>query len=55
MVRADFEEPGHEDVVRKVQRDFQAKNVARSDHAIRVKMEDLLQIATDQILHETGK
>jgi len=55
VVRADFEEPGHEDVVRKVQRDFQAKNVARSDHAIRVKMEDLLQIATDQILHETGK
>jgi hypothetical protein len=55
VVRADFEEPGHEDVVRKVQRDFQAKNVARSDHAIRVKMEDLLQIATDQVLHETGK
>jgi hypothetical protein len=55
VVRADFEEAGHEDVVRHVQRDFQAKNVARSDHAIRVKMEDLLQIATDQILNETEK
>ncbi|MFL5238505.1 MAG: DUF1476 domain-containing protein [Rhizomicrobium sp.] len=55
VVRADFEEPGHEDVVRKLQRDFQAKNVARSDHAIRVKMEDLLQVATDQILNETEK
>jgi hypothetical protein len=55
VVRADFEEPGHEDVVRKVQRDFQAKNVARSDHAIRLKMEDLLQTATDQILHESEK
>src|SRR5690242_641905 len=55
VVRADFEEAGHEDVVRHVQRDFQAKNVARSDHAIRVKMEELLQVATDQILHETGK
>jgi hypothetical protein len=55
VVRADFEEPGHEDVVRKVQRDFQAKSVARSDHAIRLKMEELLATATDQILHETGK
>ena len=42
-------------MVRDIRRDFQAKNVARSDHAIRVKMEELLQTATDQILHETGK
>jgi hypothetical protein len=55
VIRADFEEPGHEDVVRKLHKDFEAKGVARSDHAIRVKMEELLAIATDQILHETGK
>src|ERR1041385_4908873 len=53
VVRADLEEPGHEDVVRKVRKDFEAKSVARSDHAIRVKMDDLLATATEQILHET--
>jgi hypothetical protein len=55
VVQADFLEPGHEDVVNKVQKDFAAKNVVRSDHAIRVKMEELLPIATDQIMHETRK
>jgi hypothetical protein len=55
VVRADFEEPGEEDVFRKIHKDFGAKGVARSDHAIRVKMEELLVTATDQVLHETGK
>ena len=55
VVQADFLEPGHEDVVNKVQKDFAAKNVIRSDHAIRVKMEELLTAATDQIMHETKK
>src|ERR1051325_3992290 len=45
VVRADLEEPGHEDVVRKVHKDFEAKSVARSDHAIRVKMEEVLPAA----------
>jgi hypothetical protein len=52
VVQADFEEPGHEDVVRKIQKDFAAKNVARSDHAIRLKMDELLAVATDQITKE---
>ncbi|MBV8798687.1 MAG: DUF1476 domain-containing protein, partial [Alphaproteobacteria bacterium] len=55
VVRADFEEPGEEDVVRKVRKDFEAKSIARSDHAIRTKMEELLATAADQILHEAGK
>ena len=55
VVQADFIDPGHEDVVRKIQKDFQAKNVARSDHAIRLKMEELMAIATDQIQNEKGK
>jgi hypothetical protein len=55
VVRADFEEPGEEDVFRKVHKDFEAKGIVRSDHAIRVKMDELLQTATDQIIHETGK
>lgn len=55
VVRADFEEPGEEDVFRKIHKDFEIKGVALSDHAIRVTMEELLATATDQILHETGK
>ena len=55
VVRADFEEPGEEDVFRKIHKDFAAKGIARSDHAIRMKMDELLQTATEQILHETGK
>jgi hypothetical protein len=55
VVRADLEEPGHEDVVRKVRKDFDAKGIARSDHAIRVKMEELLAVASEQVLRETGK
>jgi hypothetical protein len=54
VVRADLEEPGHEDVVRKVHKDFEAKSIARSDHAIRVKMDELLATAANQVLHETG-
>jgi len=49
VVQADFEEAGHEDVVRKIQKDFAAKNVSRSDHAIRLKMDELLAVATDQV------
>ena len=55
VVQADFLEPGHEDVVRKLQTDFEAKGVARTDHAVRLKMEELLAVAADQIQHETGK
>lgn len=55
VVRADFLEPGHEDVVRKLKADLTARNTPRSDHAIRAKMEELLATATDQIMHETGK
>lgn len=55
VVQADFLEPGHEDVVRKIQKDFEAKAVARTDHAIRLKMEELLAVAADQIQRETGK
>ena len=55
VVKADFEEAGEEDVFRKVRRDFDAKGIARSDHIIRKQMEELLTLAGDQILRETGK
>ncbi len=49
VVAADFEEVGDEDVFRKVRRDFDAKNVAQSDHQIRRTMVDLLEQAIAQI------
>ena len=47
VVRADFEEAGHEDVVRKVAGDLGAKATADD---IRAKMAELLPIAQQQIL-----
>src|SRR5690606_29429829 len=35
VVKADFEEPGEEDVFRKIRGDFDAKGVDQSDHQIR--------------------
>src|SRR5262249_48184710 len=42
VVLADFEEPGDDDVFRKVRKDFDAKGVVQSDHQIRRTMEELL-------------
>jgi hypothetical protein len=53
VVAADFEEAGDEDVFRKIRKDFDAKKVAASDHAIRKKMEELLTVAGDQVMAET--
>jgi hypothetical protein len=49
VVAADFEEAGDEDVVRKVRGDFEAKNVAQSDHQIRRTMDELMETAIAQI------
>ena len=50
VVLADFEEAGHEDVVRKVAGDL--GDLADAD-TIRGKMAELLRVAKDQILKET--
>ena len=55
VVIADLAEAGDEDVVRKVQADFTAKGIARSDHLIRLKIAECLEAATDQVMHETKK
>jgi hypothetical protein len=52
VVKADFEEPGDDDVVRKNRTDFDAKNIALSDHQIRRIMEELLVKAAEQIQAE---
>ncbi|WP_108858693.1 MULTISPECIES: DUF1476 domain-containing protein [Ruegeria] len=50
VVIADFEEAGHEDVVRKVSGDLGALS---SDEEIRAKMAELLPEAKAQVLSET--
>jgi len=50
VVKADFEEAGHEDVVRKVAGDL--GDMADAD-TIRAKMDELLKIAKGQIVKET--
>lgn len=49
VVIADFEEAGHEDVVRKVAADLDGK--ADAD-AIRAKRAELLAVAKDQVMNE---
>jgi len=55
VVKADLAEPGDEDVFRKIKSDFEAAKIARSDHFIHGKMEELLAIAAEQVMHEAGK
>ena len=49
VVKADFEEPGDEDVFRKVRQDFDANGVDQSDHQIRRTMDELMSEAISQI------
>ncbi len=49
VVRADFEEPGDEDVFRKIRRDFDAAGIEQSDHQIRRTMDDLMEEAIRQV------
>jgi hypothetical protein len=53
VIAADFEQAGEEDVFRKVRGDFDAANVAQSDHQIRRTMEELMAKAIEQIRNET--
>lgn len=53
VVLSDFEEPGDEDVYRKVQGDFEAAGVDQSEHQIRRTMADLMATAVAQIESET--
>jgi hypothetical protein len=49
VVASDFDEPGEEDVVRKVAADFAAGGISHSPENIRDKMMELLSVATAQI------
>ncbi|SRR5581483_5130442 len=49
VIKADLEQPGEEDVFRKIRKDFDAKGLALSDHQIRRKMSELMGEALAQI------
>ena len=52
VIVADFEEAGDEDVFRKVRGDFDAAGIDQSDHQIRRTMDELLQVARQQVISE---
>ena len=49
VVVADFDEPGEEDVFRKVWGDLQEKGVDISEHRVRKQMAELLDVAREQV------
>jgi len=53
VIRSDLEEPGDEDVFRKVWTDFQDKQVDVSEHQVRRQLQDLMDQAISQI--ESGE
>jgi hypothetical protein len=53
VVMADLEEPGENDVMRKIRKDFDAKGVAQSDHQISRTMTELMAKAVSDI--QAGK
>jgi hypothetical protein len=55
VIKADFELPGEEDVVRKVSGDLAAKNVGQSEEKIRLTMVELMAVAMKQVEMEALK
>jgi hypothetical protein len=51
-VKADCEEPGDADLIRKIQGDAAPKNLELSEHRLRKKMDELTIIAKEQIMTE---
>lgn len=49
VVRSDLEEPGEDDVFRKVMADLRAAHVTMAEKDVRVQMARLLETARDQI------
>ena len=54
VVMADLEEPGDDDVIRKVLADFDSKGVAKTKSDIADQLVELMPIAVEQIQTEAG-
>ena len=55
VVKADFEEPGDDDVLRKVLGDLTAKGKAPSEHLLRKRMDELMDTAMQQVQDEASR
>ena len=55
VVRADFQEPGDQDILRKVAGDFKAKGKAVGDADLKTKLENLMSEAIRQLEAEAKK
>jgi hypothetical protein len=49
VVKSDFEQPGDDDVLRKVFEDLKGAGVAVSERDVRLRMDELMAIAREQI------
>jgi hypothetical protein len=52
VIKSDFEKPGDDDVLQKVFTDFQGKGVLESEQSLRKKMDELMEVAIEQIQNE---
>ena len=52
VISSDFDEPGDDDVLRKVLADLQGAGVDFSAHRLRHKMDELLSVAKQQVMTE---
>ena len=49
VVKSDFEQPGDEDVLRKVSKDLSGSGLAVNEGEVRAKMDEFLAIAREQV------
>ena len=49
VIVSDFDEPGDEDVLRKVFGDLEAKGVDTSEHLVRKEMDKLMEVARSEL------
>ena len=49
VVKSDFEQPGDEDVLRKVFKDLTGSGLAVNEGEVRAKMDELLAVAREQV------
>ena len=54
VIASDFEEPGDDDVLRKVMKDFTEKDVGVSEDQLRREMDALLEVALGQIKSDSA-
>lgn len=52
VVKADLEEEGDEDVIRKVMKDIEAKGVDISRHRVEKQLEEMFALAKTQLMQE---